>query len=63
MTTRRRGHTLAVLDGELHAVGGEDKRSEGPDVEKYDPRADSWSAVPGMSLPESRRFFASAVLL
>ena len=59
MTTARRGHALAVLDGELHAVGGTNKTS----VEKYDPRADSWSAVPGMALPDGRRGFAAAVLI
>ena len=58
MTTGRYGHALAVLDGELHAVGGEGKTS----AEKYDPRADSWSVVPGMALPEGRSEYAAAVL-
>ena len=59
MTTRRVCHALAVLDGELHAVGGAGETS----VEKYDPRADSWSAVPGMALPEElERYHGMSVL-
>ena len=57
MTTARMGHALAVLNGELHAVGGHGKTS----TEKYDPRADSWSAVPGMTLAEGRNAWAAAL--
>ena len=49
---------LAVLDGALHAIGGGlDKTS----VERYDPRANRWSVVPRMALPEDMPWFAAAV--
>ena len=32
-------------------------------VEKYDLRTDSWSVVPGMTLPVARYEFATTVLL
>ena len=59
MTTGRSDHALAVLNGELHAVGGADKTS----AEKYDPRADSWSVVPGMALPEPMEAGCAAAAL
>ena len=49
MTTGRYFHGLAVLNGELHAFGGDGETS----VEKYNLRADCWSAVPEMTLPGS----------
>ena len=58
---RRWGPAVAVLDGELHAVGGVGDGETS--AEKYDPRADSWSAVPGMALPEGWNCGASAVLM
>ena len=60
MTTGRYDHALAVLGGELHAVGGQWGQTS---VEKYDPRADSWSVVPGMALPEGRTGRTAAVLM
>ena len=54
MTTGRWSHALAVLDGELHAVGGV---GEGETfVEKFDPQANSWSTVPEMALPGDRSY-------
>jgi N-acetylneuraminic acid mutarotase len=58
MTTRRHSHALAVLFGELHAIGGYEKTS----VEKYDAQADRWTPVPAMALPEQRSVPAWAVL-
>ena len=53
MVYARRVHILVVLDGELHAVGGFRHHGAGAEtfVEKYDIRADSWSAMPGMAEP------------
>ena len=58
MTTGRYFHALAVLFGELHAIGGNGKTS----VEKYDAQADRWTPVPAMALPEVRNYPAWAVL-
>ena len=44
----RWGHRMVALDGRLYAVGGQ----PGPDVQVYDPEADSWSL--GAPLPEVR---------
>ena len=60
MTTGRAYHALAVLHGELHAIGGAGGETS---VEKYDPQGDSWSVVPGMALPESRGVCVAAVLM
>jgi N-acetylneuraminic acid mutarotase len=49
MTTARCGHVAAVLNGELHVVGGVSES-----VEKYDPGSNSWAVVPAMQLPEAR---------
>ena len=51
MTTARRWHVAVVLNGELHAVGGEGGERS---VEKYDPGSNSWAVVPAMQLPEGR---------
>ena len=48
--TGRACHALAVLFGELHAIGGRNGKTS---VEKYNLRADCWSAVPEMTLPGS----------
>ena len=58
MTTVRTCHALAVLFGELHAIGGDEETS----VEKYDAQADRWTPVPAMALPEVRNYTAWAVL-
>ena len=58
MTTARYSHALAVLFGELHAIGGHNETS----VEKYDAQADRWTPVPAMALPELRDYTAWAVL-
>jgi N-acetylneuraminic acid mutarotase len=58
MTTGRRYHALAVLFGELHAIGGLNETS----VEKYDAQTDRWTAVPAMALPKMRNYTAWAVL-
>ncbi len=68
MINPRKRHALAVLNGELHAVGGiQDSGLVGKLVrtaEKYDPRANSWSVVPGMALPPGTgQESAPAVLL
>ena len=61
MTSERRSHTLAVLGGELYAVGGHGRQGPGS-VEKYDPRDDSWSIVPEMALPRFANNCAGALL-
>jgi hypothetical protein len=58
MTTDRCYHALAVLFGELHAIGGTYQTS----VEKYGAQADRWTPVPAMALPERRNYTAWAVL-
>jgi hypothetical protein len=58
MTTGRCDHALAVLFGELHAIGGYGETS----VEKYDAQAERWTPVPAMALPEERNDTAWAVL-
>ena len=59
MNAKRRGHALAVLDGELHAIGG--NVSSALFAERYDRRADRWIAVPEMALPFNREWAAAAL--
>ena len=64
MASPRYHHALAVLDGELHAIGGMSRSSE-TSVEKYDSRTDCWSIVPGL-VPMAKRGqdgFAAAVTM
>ena len=44
MATARDSHALAVLDGKLYAVGGNDGAFLSS-VEQYDPALDAWEAV------------------
>ena len=41
------GHTLVVLNGELHALGGHAQNQ----VDKYDAQANAWVNVPAMTMP------------
>lgn len=49
MTTRRLGVAVAVLGGQLYAVGGSDGQAPLNTVERYDPRANKWTPVAPMS--------------
>ena len=77
MTSQRCGHALAVLDGALHAVGGDIRsvleatgssswrvRRLGPwsSTNWYDPRANRWHVVPGLELPAGMSGEGAAVL-
>ena len=57
MTTERSNHVLAVLNGELHAVG--DKSLT---VEKYDVQSETWRIVPEMALPGVAKTTCAAVV-
>jgi kelch-like protein 20 len=48
MSTRRLGVAVAVLNGFLYAVGGSDGTSPLNTVERYDPSANHWKAMPSM---------------
>ncbi|XGW15196.1 hypothetical protein V3C99_001019, partial [Haemonchus contortus] len=49
MSTPRDNHGSAVLHGALYVVGGRDGNSDRlSSAEKYDFRADKWTAVPDM---------------
>ena len=46
MATPREGHAVAVLDGKLYAVGGDNEDGVTlSSVERYDPALDAWEAV------------------
>lgn len=49
MTTRRLGVAVAVLGGQLYAVGGSDGQAPLNTVERYDPRSNKWAPVAPMS--------------
>lgn len=49
MTTRRLGVAVAVLGGQLYAVGGSDGQAPLNSVERYCPRSNKWTAVAPMS--------------
>ena len=55
MPTPRAGCGAAVVAGRIVVVGGEGNRTRAdgifPEVEAYDPAADSWAALPPMSTP------------
>ena len=56
----RGGHTLLALDGKLYAIGGNTSRLNVPQLETYDPAANSWSVV--ASLPQPRNHVLGFVL-
>ena len=58
MATARRVHAVAVLDGKLYAVGGEDADGNLSSVERYDPAEAVWEAVAPMA---TARFSSVAV--
>jgi N-acetylneuraminic acid mutarotase len=62
MPTPRGGLTAAVLDGQLHVLGGEalDSGYTFPEHEVYDPAGESWTRA--ADLPTPRHGLGSAVL-
>ena len=56
----RGGHALIALQGRLYAVGGNNSRINIPQVEAYDPAANSWAVV--TSLPDPRNHLMGFVL-
>ena len=50
MATARAHLTVAVLDGKLYAVGGEDGDDYLSSVERYDPTSNAWEAVAPMAM-------------
>ena len=53
MSTRRSTHDVAVIDGMLFAVGGNDGSSSLNSTEKYDPETNKWTPVVSMSTRRS----------
>ena len=49
MSTRRLGVGVAVLNGQLYAVGGSDGQNPLSSVEHFDPRVGTWFQVAPMS--------------
>ncbi|VDD82029.1 unnamed protein product [Mesocestoides corti] len=49
MSTRRLGVGVAVINGQLYAVGGSDSQHPLATVEHYDPRVGSWYRIASMS--------------
>ena len=60
MNTPRQTHSLAVLDGELWAVGGEGDSEELQSCERLDAATNVW--VVGPDLPMPRGYHCSAVV-
>ncbi|XP_020950823.1 kelch-like protein 17 isoform X3 [Sus scrofa] len=60
MSTRRRYVRVAMLDGNLYAVGGYDSSSHLATVEKYEPQVNSWTPAASML---SRRSSAGVAVL
>ncbi|KAF5920301.1 hypothetical protein HPG69_007607 [Diceros bicornis minor] len=60
MSTRRRYVRVAMLDGNLYAVGGYDSSSHLATVEKYEPQVNAWTPVASML---SRRSSAGVAVL
>ncbi|XP_039104368.1 kelch-like protein 17 isoform X2 [Hyaena hyaena] len=60
MSTRRRYVRVAMLDGNLYAVGGYDSSSHLATVEKYEPQVNTWTPVASML---SRRSSAGVAVL
>ena len=55
MAEGRDTHAVAVLDGKLYAVGGEDSESIPlSSVERYDPATNVWEPVAAMASVRSR---------
>ena len=55
MAEGRDTHAVAVLDGKLYAVGGEDSASNPrSSVERYDPATNVWEPVVEMAMARSR---------
>lgn len=53
MSIRRSTHDVAVIDGTLYAVGGNDGSSSLNSIEKYDPETNKWTSVVSMSTRRS----------
>lgn len=49
----RGGHALIASGGKLYAVGGNTARANVPQVEAYDPSANSWSVVANLPQPRN----------
>ena len=60
MPSRRGGLTAAVLDGKIHAFGGETRSAVFDNHEVYDPTADRWTSAP--PLPTARHGLGAATL-
>ncbi len=56
----RSTHDVAVLDGCIYAIGGNDGSASLNTVERYSPKTNTWTAVPAMTLRRSS--VATAVL-
>jgi N-acetylneuraminic acid mutarotase len=62
MSTARKKHVSAALDGKLYACGGWDEstRTALTSVERYDPDTDSWETVAPM---KTARYLSSAAVI
>jgi N-acetylneuraminic acid mutarotase len=60
MPTARRSLAVAVLNGLLYAIGGNDGSGSVPTVEAYDPVTDTWS--PRASMSEDRALLSAAAV-
>ena len=55
MATARNSHAVAVLDGKLYAVGGQNYGLLSS-VERYDPATNAWEAVAPMAAARVKAF-------
>lgn len=62
LRTRRAGFGLAVADGRLWAIGGENELDTPPSVEVYDPESGEWSDGPALPNPEGRHGHVAAAV-
>ena len=60
MSTGRRGHAVAVIDGMLYVAGGTTDDGPSNSLHRYDPAMDAWEEVASMRL---RRVYCSAAVL
>ena len=60
MPSRRGGLAAAVLEGKIHAFGGETRSSVFDKHEVYDPATDRWTSAP--PLPTARHGLGAATL-
>jgi hypothetical protein len=61
MNMTRVGCSAVCIDGNVYVVGGCDGATKHASVERYDPFANEWRALPSMSTPTGRAFCAAAV--